>query len=158
MASLSISFQLGVRQMTRSIGSITILRWNPSDERHLYCRRNGKCAVILNPHSQRLLETITYLITAILLSLNVSQAQQSDEAPFVIFEKAIKDERGGLAGNKEHLSTVFNAERKRLGDRFESELMKWLGSDVERHYWMCSFSKVKVICTAINRCYIFPYW
>jgi TonB family protein len=95
--------------------------------------------VILNSHSQRLLKTITYLITAILLSLNVSQAQQPDELPFVIFEKAIKDERGGLAGNKERLSTDFNAERKRLGDRFESELMKWLGSDVERHYWISFF-------------------
>ena len=95
--------------------------------------------MILNPHSQRLLKTITYLITAILLSLNVSQAQQAYEAPFVIFEKAIKEERGGFAGNKERLSTVFNAERKRLADRFESELMKWLGSDVERHYWMSFF-------------------
>ena len=87
--------------------------------------------MILNSHSQRLLKTVTYLITAILMSLNVSQAQQPDEAPFVIFEKAIKDERGGLAGNKERLSTVFNAERKRLGDRFESELMKWIWSETQ---------------------------
>ncbi|MEN3325858.1 MAG: periplasmic protein TonB [Acidobacteriota bacterium] len=82
---------------------------------------------------------ITCLITAIFLSLNVSQAQQSEEAPFVILEKAIKDERGGFAGNKDHLSTVFNAERKRLGDRFESQLMRWLGNDVERHYWSSFF-------------------
>ena len=95
--------------------------------------------MILNSHSQRLLKTISYLIAAILLSLNVSQAQQPDAAPFIIFEKAIKDERGGSAGNKERLSTVFNAERKRLGDRFESELMTWLGSDVERHYWISFF-------------------
>jgi hypothetical protein len=88
-----------------------------------------------------MMKTITYLITAIFLSLNVSQAQQPDEAPFVIFEKAIKEERAGFAGNKERLSTVFNAERKRLGDRFETELMKWLGSDVERHYWISSFLK-----------------
>jgi len=64
---------------------------------------------------------ITCLITAIFLSLNLSQAQQPEEAPFVILEKAIKDERAGLAGNKERLSTVFDAERKRLGDQFESE-------------------------------------
>lgn len=84
-----------------------------------------------NFHSQRLLKTVTYLITAILLSLNVSQAQQPDEVPFVILEKAIKEERGGLAGNKERLSTVLNAERKRLGDRFESELMKWVRSQYD---------------------------
>lgn len=86
-----------------------------------------------------MLKKITYLVAAILLSLNVSQSQRSDEAPFVTFDKAVKQERGGFAGNKERLSTVFDAERKRLGDRFESELMKWLGNDPERHYWISYF-------------------
>src|ERR1044072_7341962 len=90
-------------------------------------------------NNDSMIKTITYLITAILLSLSVSQAQQPDDPPFVVFEKAIKDERAGFAGNKERLSTVFNAERQRLGDRFESELMKWLGSDFERHYRISFF-------------------
>ena len=86
-----------------------------------------------------MLKKITYLVAVILLSLNLSQAQRPDEAPFVAFDKAVKEERGGFAGNKERLSTVFNAERKRLGDRFEAELMKWLGDDPERHYWISVF-------------------
>jgi hypothetical protein len=67
--------------------------------------------VTLNSNSQRLPKTITYLITAILLSLNVSQAQQADKAPFVIFEKAIKDERGDLRETKHifQLSSMLNA-------------------------------------------------
>lgn len=115
--------------------ALAILRMNVT----FVVTENRKRIVILNSHSQKLLKTVTFLITAIFLSLNVSHAQQPDEAPFVIFEKAIKDERAGLAGNKERLSTFFNAERKRLADRFESELMKWLGTDVERHYWMSFF-------------------
>ena len=54
-------------------------------------------------------------------------------------EKAVTEERGGWAGDKSRLSTVFDAERKRLENRFESELLKWLGNDPERHYWISFF-------------------
>lgn len=76
---------------------------------------------------------------ALLLCVPMLQAQQAGEAPFVALEKAVEQEPGGWAGNKERLSTVFHAERRRLGDRFESELLKWLGTDPERHYWISSF-------------------
>lgn len=76
-----------------------------------------------------------YTLALILMSVVVSHAQQ----PFSTFEKAVKDERGGWAGNQEHLSTVFDAERRRLGDRFETELLKWLGNDPEKHYWISYF-------------------
>jgi TonB family protein len=79
------------------------------------------------------------LLSIILLCLLVLQAQQAGEAPFAAVEKAVKEERGGWAGDKSRLSTVFDAERKRLGDRFESELLKWLGNDPERHYWISAF-------------------
>jgi len=75
----------------------------------------------------------------ILLCVSIVHAQQTNEAPFASLEKAVKEERGGWAGDKSRLSTVFVAERKRLGDRFESELLKWLGSDPEKHYWISSF-------------------
>jgi TonB family protein len=75
----------------------------------------------------------------VLLCVSVLQARQAAEAPFAVLEKAVKQEPGGWAGNKERLSTVFDAERKRLGDRFESELLKWLGNDPERHYWISAF-------------------
>lgn len=75
----------------------------------------------------------------VLLCGFVLHAQQANEAPFASLEKAVKEEQGGWAGDKSHLSAVFVAERKRLGDRFESELLKWLGSDPERHYWISSF-------------------
>ncbi len=63
--------------------------------------------------------------------------------PFDSLEKAVKEQRGGFNGNKENLSTVFNQERIRLGENFEGELWKYLGNDVEKHYWIGSFLKSK---------------
>jgi len=75
----------------------------------------------------------------ILLSGFVLHGQQASEIPFATLENAIKEERAGWAGDKARLSTVFDAERRRLGTRFETELLKWLGNDPERHYWISGF-------------------
>jgi len=86
-----------------------------------------------------MIKLLTCSLLMILLCVSIVHAQQTNEAPFASLEKAVKEERGGWAGDKSRLSTVFVAERKRLGDRFESELLKWLGSDPEKHYWISSF-------------------
>ena len=62
-----------------------------------------------------------------------------DDKPFRVFDNRVKDERGGFSGNKEALSKVFNTERIRLGDKFEAELLTYLGNDIEKHYWISSF-------------------
>lgn len=59
--------------------------------------------------------------------------------PFFLLEAEVKDQPGGWAGNKEQLSSIFNAERVRLADKFEFALMKYLGSDPEKHYWISIF-------------------
>lgn len=58
---------------------------------------------------------------------------------FEVFDKAVKNEKGGFSGNKENLSKVFNNERIRLGEKFEMELWKYIGDDVERYYWISFF-------------------
>jgi hypothetical protein len=58
---------------------------------------------------------------------------------FADFDKAVKTEKGGFSGNKENLSKVFNDERNRLGDSFETELWKYIGDDIEKIYWLNSF-------------------
>jgi TonB family protein len=75
-------------------------------------------------------------LVLVLLCVSVLPAQQPGLAPFTAVDKAVKQEPGGWAGDRERLSIVFDAERKRLDDQFESELLGWLGSDVERHYWI----------------------
>ncbi len=56
-----------------------------------------------------------------------------------MFDKRVSEERAGFAGDKEALSAVFNAERIRLGDKFEAELLTYLDKDVEKHYWISYF-------------------
>jgi hypothetical protein len=59
--------------------------------------------------------------------------------PFEVFDRAVKEQKGGFSGNKEYLSKIFNDERNRLGDNFETELWKYIGDDIEKHYWLNSF-------------------
>src|SRR5688572_22048730 len=80
-----------------------------------------------------------HLIASVLLSVVILQAQQPNEAPFTVVERAVRDEQGGWNGNKDFLSRVFDSERRRLGPQFESELTKWLGTDAEKHYWVSGF-------------------
>jgi TonB family protein len=82
----------------------------------------------------KIVPTLLLLVATLFLP-----GQQSDVKPFSQFEKAVQNEQGKWAGSKERLSTVFDAERRRLGDAFETELLKWLGSDPEKHYWISAF-------------------
>ena len=59
--------------------------------------------------------------------------------PFADFDKAVNKEKGGFSGNKENLSRVFNEERIRLGENFETELWKYIGDDIEKIYWLNLF-------------------
>jgi hypothetical protein len=63
-------------------------------------------------------------------------------APFAALEKEVKSQ-GGWGGSKQPLAREFNAERKLLGDRFEIELLKYVGTNVERHYWTSAFLEDK---------------
>jgi TonB family protein len=85
-----------------------------------------------------MIKKIPYLIATLLLSAVVMYAQQPD-APFAVMDKLVKDRPLVWAGHKERLSTIFDDERKRLGDQFEPELLKWLGTDLEKHYWISAF-------------------
>lgn len=74
------------------------------------------------------------------LSAVIAVAQ---DTPFEAFSKAVNDEPGGFAGNKGHLSEVFNDERIRLGQTFETELWKYLDDDADKHFWIGYFITAK---------------
>ncbi len=63
----------------------------------------------------------------------------AQEVPFASFERAVREEKGGFAGDKSKLSKVFQDERNRLGKDFESELWKYLGDDADKHFWIAAF-------------------
>lgn len=95
--------------------------------------------MLVSDLGKMMIKQLVYSFAAMMLCVLFLQARQTGEAPFATLEKAVKKERAGWAGDKSRLSTVFDAERKRLGDRFESELVRWLGNDPERHYWISAF-------------------
>jgi TonB family protein len=86
-----------------------------------------------------MIKQTTFLMAAILLCTVALRAQQSVELPFAALEKAVREEQGGWAGNKDRLSKIFNEERKRLGPDFENVLLKWLSYDRDKHYWVSAF-------------------
>ena len=90
------------------------------------------------------------ILIFILVTGCVLHAQTTGQ-PFQSLERAVKAERGGWAGDKSKLSAVFDSERRRLGDRFEAELLKWLGNDPERHYWISTFLESESYLHGSNR-------
>ena len=79
------------------------------------------------------------LITLLFFSLGFAVFAQKNNPPFSLLDKRVKEERGGWAGSKEDFSRIFRAERAKLADKFESELLKYIGTDIEKHYWASSF-------------------
>ena len=60
-------------------------------------------------------------------------------APFAELDRHVKTEQNGFFSGEETTVNLFNAERKRLGKNFETELLKYLGKDVAKHYWISLF-------------------
>lgn len=84
--------------------------------------------------------TARFISCLILLLITVSELSgQTTSQPFSSLDRAVESQRGGWAGDKSQLSAIFASERRQLGDRFEAELLKWLGNDVDRHYVISLF-------------------
>ncbi len=62
-----------------------------------------------------------------------------ERAPFAELDRQVRAQRGGWDGDKSVLSTVFDKERRQLGDKFEAELLKYISGDAEKHYWISAF-------------------
>lgn len=84
--------------------------------------------------------TARFISCLILLLITGSELSgQTTSQPFSSLDRAVESQRGGWAGDKSQLSAIFASERRQLGDRFEAELLKWLGNDVDRHYVISLF-------------------
>lgn len=78
-------------------------------------------------------------IILLLLVMVVAVSAQQSKPPFHQLDEEVQKQRAGWAGSKQELAAAFNAERVRLGVRFEEELLKYLGRDIDKHYWVSSF-------------------
>src|SRR5688572_12017984 len=81
---------------------------------------------------------VTMILLAGWLALTIPVRAQGP-APFVELQEQVRSQQGGWNGSKRPLSILFDKERRRLGDRFESELLKYVAGDPEKHYWIALF-------------------
>ncbi len=77
-------------------------------------------------------------VTIVILLMAVGVLAQ-ERAPFAELDRQVRAQRGGWDGDKSVLSTVFDKERRQLGDKFEAELLKYIAGDAEKHYWISAF-------------------
>lgn len=69
------------------------------------------------------------LLTLTILVIGCSvHAQAPDRAAASAFDK--------LGRHCDDAANVIDSERKRLGARFEAELLAYLGNDIDKHYWI----------------------
>ncbi len=71
-------------------------------------------------------------------TLMVAVGQSPADTAFAELDRQVKSQ-GGWGLDNQRLAELFNLGRKRLGTRFEPALMKYLGQDLEKHYWISSF-------------------
>lgn len=82
--------------------------------------------------------TLVYLIIFSASAAISAFGQQSTGGPFAELDNQVKSQ-GGWGLDNTRLAELFNIGRRRLGNRFEPELMKYLGQDAEKHYWISIF-------------------
>ncbi|MEP6925714.1 MAG: energy transducer TonB [Pyrinomonadaceae bacterium] len=64
---------------------------------------------------------------------------QSENQPFSLLDKQVKEQNGVWRNSRQSLSKLFSEERIVLSDNFETELWKYLGDDTEKYYWTALF-------------------
>ncbi len=77
-----------------------------------------------------------FLICILIVSAAICAAAQNK--PFSSIDNFLA-KNGGDFNNREEIVKLFNEERVALGKDFEPQLWKYLGTDVEKHYWISSF-------------------
>ena len=66
-------------------------------------------------------------------------ANKDTSKPFAKLEAHVNENWGGWAGAKRDFVPLFIAERRRLGEAFQKELINYVGDDANRHYWCACF-------------------
>src|SRR5688572_11717419 len=79
----------------------------------------------------------------IVLFASCALVSAQDSAPFAELDRHVKTTQNGYFGGEEATVTLFNNERKRLGKNFESALLKYLGEDLDKHYWISLYVEVE---------------
>jgi hypothetical protein len=79
--------------------------------------------------------TTTFKIFCVVLAFSISAASQGSARPFAAVDAALADKKADWS----KASVPFQAERTRLGESFEEELWKFLGTDVNKYDYISIF-------------------
>jgi hypothetical protein len=79
------------------------------------------------------------MLVVMVLALATPLMALSEDQPFTKLEGKTESRWSGWGVNNRDKATHFNSERKRLGENFQRELLKYVGEDVQRHYWCAAF-------------------
>ncbi len=71
--------------------------------------------------------------------LSQPSAALAEGEPFAELIDQVNGQWGGWAGEKQKLCALFAEERSHLGKEFQAELLRFLGTDPVRHYWVGLF-------------------
>lgn len=69
------------------------------------------------------------------VTLAADSGGDREEKSFSKLLEQVESQHGGWSYDTRNLRRLFNAERKRLGDRFDREVLRFVGSDTDRHYF-----------------------
>lgn len=79
----------------------------------------------------------------VMLFVSCSFVSAQSGNAFAELDQHVKTEQKGFFGGEETTVTLFNAVRKSLSKNFETELFKYLGNDVDKHYWISLYLEDK---------------
>lgn len=79
------------------------------------------------------------ILVVMVLAFTLPLMALSGDQPFAKLEGKTESKWSGWGVNNGDKAKYFNSERKRLGENFERELLKYVGEDIQRHYWCAAF-------------------
>jgi len=83
---------------------------------------------------------LTGLVLAAVVGLPVaSVGAETPEEAFRSLEAHLNAQGRFWALNNRKVASAFNEDRIRLGDDFETQLMRYLGEDRKKHYWLANY-------------------
>ena len=77
-------------------------------------------------------------VAVLLLSALAVGVGDNTSPPFADLARTAENQWAGWEGDKRPLAELLYREQNRLGGRFELELARFIGSDVQRHYWVAA--------------------
>ncbi len=86
-----------------------------------------------------MIRAILGLASVVAVSLALAAEGQRDKPPFALLEEQARRQARGWHGDQRALRKLFDQERRRLGKNFQRELLRFIGTDLDKHAAAATF-------------------